>query len=158
MAAQCSFSAPDGLSRPRLLWSLPAILWHTDVPRAPQAGCPGVQVFTFLSPVGPGAGGTLVAAGSHRLLNDEGELRSKAIKARLRALPPFARLMDPDHPDRPAAPGPLGEADGVPIEVVELTGAPGDLLLMDMRALHTAAPNASAAPRLMMTWRFLGEG
>ena len=155
-----------GLSQPQLLWtlpnapawSLPAILWHTDVPRAHQAGCPGVQVFTFLSPVAPGAGGTLVAAGSHRLLNDEGELRSKAIKARLRALPPFARLMDPAHPDRPAAPGPLGEAYGVPIEVVELTGAPGDLWLMDMRALHTAAPNASAAPRLMMTWRFLRDG
>jgi ectoine hydroxylase-related dioxygenase (phytanoyl-CoA dioxygenase family) len=78
----------------------------------PQAGCPGVQVLTFLSPVGPGAGGTLVAAGSHRLLNDEGEL----------------------------------------------TGAPGGLWLMDMRALHTAAPNASASPRLMMTWRFLREG
>jgi hypothetical protein len=155
-----------GLSRPQLLWtlpnapawSLPAILWHTDVPRTPQAGCPGVQVFSFLSPVAPGAGGTLVAAGSHRLLNDEGELRSKAIKSRLRALPPFARLMDPAHPDRPAAPGPLGEADGVPIEVVELTGAPGDLWLMDMRALHTAAPNASREPRVMMTWRFLREG
>ena len=155
-----------GLSRPQLLWtlpnapawSLPAVLWHTDFPRASQAGCPGVQVFTFLSPVGPGAGGTLVAAGSHRLLNDEGELRSKDIKARLRALPPFARLMDPAHPDRPDAPGPLGEADGVPIEVVELTGAPGDLWLMDMRALHTAAPNASAAPRLMMTWRLLKGG
>jgi ectoine hydroxylase-related dioxygenase (phytanoyl-CoA dioxygenase family) len=66
--------------------------------------------------------------------------------------------MDPAHPDRPIAPGPLGEADGVPIEVVELTGAPGDLWLMDIRALHTAAPNASTAPRLMMTWRFLREG
>jgi hypothetical protein len=155
-----------GLHRPQVLWtlpnadawSLPSILWHTDVPRAPQAGCPGVQVFSFLSPVAPGAGATLVAAGSHRLLNDQGELRSKEIKARLRTLPPFARLMDPAHPDRPAAPGPLGEADGVPIEVVELTGDPGDLWLMDMRALHTAAPNASKAPRLMMTWRFLREG
>ena len=49
-----------------------------------------------------------------------------------------ARLMHPAHPDRPAA--------------------PGDLWLMDMRALHTAAPNASEAPRLMMTWRFLREG
>ena len=26
------------------------------------------------------------------------------------------------------------------------------------RALHTAAPNASKVPRLMMTWRFLREG
>jgi len=166
MLAGAKMGTAGGLHLPQLLWtlpnvaawSLPAILWHTDVPRAEEPGCPGVQVFSFLSPVAPGAGGTLVAAGSHRLLNDQGELRSKAIKARLRALPPFARLMDPAHPDRPATPGPLGEADGVPIEVVELTGAPGDLWLMDMRALHTASPNASKAPRLMMTWRFLREG
>jgi len=116
--AGAKMGTAGGLSRPQLLWtlpnaaawSLPAILWHTDVPRTPQAGCPGVQVFSFLSPVAPGAGATLVAAGSHRPLNDQGELRSKEIKARLRALPPFA------------------------------------------------APNASKAPRLMMTWRFLREG
>lgn len=155
-----------GLHRPQVLWTLPnadawtlpAILWHTDLPREARSGCPGVQAFTFLAPVGPRAGATLVAAGSHRLLNDQGELRSKDIKARLRALPAFARLLDPAHPGRPSGPGPLGEADGVPIEAVELTGAPGDLWLMDMRALHTAAPNASDTPRLMMTWRFLREG
>ena len=89
---------------------------------------------------------------------DEALSNRDKIKARLRALPPFARLMDPAPPDRPAAPGPLGEANGVPIEVVELTGTPGDLWLMDMRALHTAAPNASGAPRVKMTWRFLREG
>ena len=64
----------------------------------------------------------------------------------------------PAHPGRPAGPGPFGEADGVPIEAVELTGDPGDLWLMDMRALHTAAPNASRSSRVMMTWRFLREG
>ena len=102
----------------------PAIRWHTDLSRDEAPDCPGVLAFTFLAPVGPGAGGTLVAAGSHRRLNDQGGLTSKEIKARLRALPPFARLMDPAHPGRPGGPGPFGEADGVPIEVVELTGAP----------------------------------
>ena len=58
----------------------------------------------------------------------------------------------------PPPPSPLGEAHCVPIQVVELTGVLGDLWLMDLRALHTAAPNPSAAPRLMMTWRFLREG
>ncbi|MFN9032995.1 MAG: hypothetical protein ACK5WU_04545, partial [Alphaproteobacteria bacterium] len=58
----------------------PAIRWHTDLPRDEAPDCPGVQAFTFLSPVAPGAGGTLVAAGSHRLLNAQGELRSKEIK------------------------------------------------------------------------------
>ena len=72
------------------------------------------------------------------------------LAARLRALPPFARLMDPAHPDRPAAPGPLGEADGVPIEVVELTGTPGDLWLMDEnRALCGDARAAESYARLL---------
>ena len=106
----------------------PAILWHTDLPREEAPVCPGVQAFTFLAPVGPGAGATLVAAGSHRRLNDQGGLTSKEIKARLRALPPFARLMDPAHPGRPAGPGPFGEADGIPIEVIQLTSAPVSLL------------------------------
>lgn len=54
--------------------------------------------------------------------------------------------MDPDHPDRPTALGSLGEADGVPIKVVELTGASGDLWLMDAEGRG-----------VMMTWRFLRE-
>ena len=49
--AGAKMGTAGGLSRPQLLWtlpnapawSLPAILWHTDVPRTPQAGCPGVH-------------------------------------------------------------------------------------------------------------------
>ena len=47
------------------------------------------------------------------------------------------------------------KVDGVPLEVVELTGAPGDVWLMDLWVLHTRCPNESAEPRLMLTQRFL---
>jgi hypothetical protein len=36
-----------------------------------------------------------------------------------------------------------------------MTGAEGDAWLMDLRLLHSAAPNASVKPRMMATWRYL---
>jgi len=41
------------------------------------------------------------------------------------------------------------------VKVVELTGAPGDVWLMDLRALHSASMNTSSRPRVMVTQRFL---
>jgi hypothetical protein len=48
----------------------------------------------------------------------------------------------------------LGRAGEAEIEVVELTGQPGDVWLMDMRVLHTVAPNVRSTPRVMLTQRF----
>ncbi len=45
----------------------------------------------------------------------------------------------------------------VDLQVVELHGGPGDVFLVDMRVLHTVAPNASRAPRMMFTERFVSE-
>ena len=47
------------------------------------------------------------------------------------------------------------EVAGVPVQVRELTGKPGDVWLMDMRSLHTIAPNAADKPRVMVTERFV---
>jgi hypothetical protein len=41
--------------------------------------------------------------------------------------------------------------DGVEVRVVELCGEPGDVVLMNPRCLHAAAPNAGASPRLMQS-------
>jgi ectoine hydroxylase-related dioxygenase (phytanoyl-CoA dioxygenase family) len=49
---------------------------------------------------------------------------------------------------------PSGAIDGVEVEVVEVTGRPGDAYLLDMRILHAGAPNASTRPRIMTTHRF----
>ena len=46
-----------------------------------------------------------------------------------------------------------GIVDGVELEVVELSGRKGDVYFMDLRALHTPAPNCSKTARLMLTCR-----
>jgi len=43
----------------------------------------------------------------------------------------------------------------VALEVVELTGVPGDAFFTDLRVLHAGAPNAADHPRMMATHRFV---
>lgn len=43
----------------------------------------------------------------------------------------------------------------VALEVLELSGAPGDAYFTDLRVLHTSAPNAAERPRMMATHRFM---
>ncbi|MCY4056965.1 MAG: phytanoyl-CoA dioxygenase family protein [Gammaproteobacteria bacterium] len=143
-------------------WTVPPTIWHVDLPRLPSNCLVGIQVFTFLSDVVPKGGGTLVVAGSHRLLNNGSRVRSKNIKKRLRRLPYFQDLMSKQSVDRErflTEPGKAEDPDAgdVPLRVVELCGRPGDVYLADMRLLHTLAPNATNEPRVMLTHRFVIE-
>ena len=143
-------------------WTLPPTIWHVDLPRLPSNCLVGIQVFTFLSDVVAGGGGTLVVAGSHRLLNNGSRVRSKDIRKRLRRLPYFRELMSKESVDRERfliEPGSAQDPDAgeVPLRVVELCGRPGDVYLTDMRLLHTLAPNATDEPRIMLTHRFVIE-
>ena len=64
----------------------------------------------------------------------------------------LARLLDgadlPEH-GRPLV-GAAGEIDGVPVQVVELTGAPGDVVLTHLHVLHARSPDTGTAARLML--------
>ena len=143
--------------RPQLLltlpnaeaWSLPSG-WHSDFPRLASRQSPGIQLFVCLDKVLPSGGGTLVVAGSHRLLNSGRFLRTADITAALGRAAFFQRLFAGSE----ATDLPVGEEDGVELQVMEMTGAPGDAYLMDLRLLHAAAPNALDRPRLMATHRF----
>lgn len=44
--------------------------------------------------------------------------------------------------------------DGVPVRVVELTGAPGDVVLLDPRCIHSASANTSGVPRELLRLDF----
>ncbi len=142
---QILFSLPDALA-----WSLPGG-WHTDSPRLASGERLGVQVFTFLEPVEARGGGTVVVAGSHRLLNDGKSRVPREVNRALRQEAFFRPL----YGQAGGAELPSGSVGEVPLRVVELTGQPGDVWVMDLRVLHAAAPNATDRPRVMVTHRFL---
>src|SRR5207237_1936970 len=73
------------------VWTLPPG-WHTDSPRLASGQSPGVQLFAFLDHVEPRGGGTLVVAGSHRLMNEGRSITAKDLMARLRREPFYAAL------------------------------------------------------------------
>lgn len=148
--------------RPQVLASLPNIGrwrlpdgWHTDMPRLARGGSPGVQVFMFLDSVRPRGGGPLVVAGSHLLLNDGRNMKVNEITATLRREPFFHGLFGSGVEATEHDPLPSACVRDVRLEVVEIVGEPGDVWLMDLRALHAAAPNALDRPRLMATHRFV---
>ena len=134
-------------------WFVPADIWHLDLPRLKDPGIPGVQVFTFLDRVEPGGGGTLVLGGSHHLLNDQGFIRSKDIKKQLLETSYFKWLFDKNRGVISDVQDSIGVVEGQTLSVIEMTGEPGDVYFMDLRALHTPAPNASDTARMMLTYR-----
>ena len=140
-------------------WSVPHTGWHVDLCRLRNRGVPpGIQLFACLDTVAPKGGGTVVVAGSHRVLDDDPWIGPAMKHAkRLRRLPYFRDLMSAAATDRDRfldEPSHVGDVD---LQVVELCGEPGDAFLVDMRVLHTTAPNASRAPRLMVTQRCMRE-
>jgi hypothetical protein len=138
-------------------WTLPTG-WHVDTPRLASGKAPGVQLFAFLDAVEPRGGGTLVIAGSHRLLNERRFIRVKELR-RLLCREAFFRELYSGAPvsvkDRTHLLHRTGAVGDVGLEVVELTGAPGDANLIDLRVLHSGAPNAADRPRIMVTHRFI---
>jgi hypothetical protein len=70
----------------------------------------------------------------------------------MRHHPWLARLLDgadlPDHGRRLV--GAAAEIDGVPVQVVELTGSPGDVVVTHQHVFHARSPNTATAPRLML--------
>lgn len=145
---QILFTLPGGAS-----WSVPNDVWHIDIPRLGKLGPPGVQMFTFLEDVEPRGGGTLVLSGSHRLMNTSRVLRSKELKRVLGKASYFRSLFDHKRAPIRQLEETAGKVDGVDLQIVELTGRKGDVYFMDLRALHTPAPNCSKTARLMLTCR-----
>ena len=140
-------------------WAVPDGMWHVDLPRLPNRGVPpGVQLFACLDSVAPKGGGTVVVAGSHRLLDDDPWIGPSMKHAkRLRKLPYFRELMSEDVTNRDRFMNESCHVGAVELQVIELHGEPGDVFLVNMRVLHTIAPNASRVPRIMVTQRFVRE-
>lgn len=149
MKFQSLISVPDCTN-----WEVPATTWHLDMPAIDNKGFPGIQMFTFLTEVRPGGGGTLVIAGSHRQLDELDNFKSKAVRAVLKKEAFFRNLWSKEFPSRLSLMEETPTERGGSVQVVEMHGKPGDVYLMDLRILHTVAPNGLDTPRIMLTQRF----
>ena len=139
-------------------WNVPHAAWHVDEPTcAERVSGWGLLGFAFLDAVESGGGATVVLAGSQRRLlalaagSRSGLLTTDpAIAALTRDEPWLADLFRPGDADerRRRFLGAAHVSAGIPLRVVELTGAPGDLVLMDPRCLHTVSANVSHRARL----------
>jgi glycosyltransferase involved in cell wall biosynthesis len=149
---------PDSRRR----WTVPT-LWHTDAAyHDPLWPLLGVMVFSFLNDVEHRGGGTLVAAGSHRLvarfvaerLNVCEEKSSLTRKAFYQSHPWLADLLTTDDDaqryDRLFT---ETDIDGLPARVVELTGNGGDIVIAHPLLAHCVSPNCARQPRFMRILR-----
>lgn len=132
--------------------------WHLDIGGVERLDpLPTLRVFTFLEPSRPGGGGTLYVAGSHRLAMDierEGgaRVRSAYVRDRLEADHPwFARLLKAPYAELAALMNVEAEVGGRAVRLEEMTGEPGDLIVMHPALMHGGAHNALDRPRMMLT-------
>jgi hypothetical protein len=145
-------------------WELPHKTWHLDY-RAPgeAKGMPGVQLFLCVDRIEPRAGGTLVAAGTPRLIDAirrrEGPAwpgRSADVRRALSDQVPWFRELCSLRAGEDRAARFMNDAvleGGVSLQVVELAGEPGDVFAMHPWMVHNLSPNCGARPRLVLTER-----
>ncbi len=145
-------------------WDVPARGWHWDNPflvHCPLGHPAALFVVSFIGPVAPRGGGTLILSGSPRLLiqqerrlpaSQRNELGARTWDRFGRSGPWLMALCGqaPSPADRIAA---FMDAesivDGVPLRVVELTGEPGDMVFCHPAIVHCTGPNRGERPRFM---------
>ena len=145
-------------------WELPHQMWHMDSP-APARGnrMPGAQLFLLLDHLEEREGGTLVVAGSHRLIgalpereNPSYEGHSAQVRQALqRRVPWLCELWKPGRIDERIERfmERVSEHEGIPLRVLQMTGEPGDVFVMHFWMLHAASMNCGRQMRMMLTER-----
>ena len=150
----------------RDVWDVPASGWHLDLPATHRSsGLMAARIFTCLATIAHGAGGTLVVAGSPRLVQSlvrTGERipSAEARKRMIRAFPWIAALCSRDEKENrvqrfmreSTLPG------GIRVRVVELAGEAGDVFLVHPMMLHAGSKNCSTAPRMALSATVFGSG
>ena len=118
-------------------------------------------MFLFVDVVEPRGGGTLVVRGSPQHVRRFTQTARPAIRTQKQwrtgfdaSIPWFRALSDPNDCDaRVDRFLTETDVDGVPTQVVELTGEPGDVVLCHPWLVHNGGPNANARPRMMRASR-----
>ncbi len=140
-------------------WDVPSSAWHLDLPASHSSlGLTAVRIFTCLAKLSPMMGGTLFVAGSHRLVQklvrEDERLSSHDARKRLISAHPWVKKlcsMDEagNRVQRFMSEGTV--IDGVEVRVVEMTGEPGDVILVHPMILHAPALNCSSSPRFALS-------
>lgn len=143
----------------RVAPSVPGAAWHLDImPGQVLEPWPEyLRIFTFLAPLEAGGGGTAYVSGSHRvvmeLMSELGSrVRSATITEALKRESPWVAALCSQGDDgrRTSVLETGARVRGVDLSVGEMTGQPGDVVLMHPATLHAPAPNGAGAPRLML--------
>lgn len=149
-------------------WRLPGKegSWHSDLP--PYAivdPLPSLRLFVVFGDVPPQGGGTLLVAGSHRMVgrfvetypefarSNEGHdvyLRSNPWLAELtQAHLPAAPDLKQDEDRRRRFMDTATDVDGIPAQVIEACGKPGDVCVCHPWTIHCKPPHAGDHPRFL---------
>jgi hypothetical protein len=148
-------------------WEVPVRLWHWD--NAIELHLDQLRalfVVSFIGPVAPGGGGTVILSGSPRLLIQQQQGRQTLRRPESERLGSITKHRDRFHRSHPwiraltgLAPSPADRnaafmdsetvVEGVPVRVVELTGEPGDMVFCHPLMVHCAAANRGQRPRFM---------
>jgi hypothetical protein len=156
---QCLVSFPTVQS-----WSVPTRVWHTDFGFLGPSNCPfGALVFSFLSDVPAGSGGTAVVSGSPHRIRKFVEGRPRASLGKMKTVrqaflrgDPWLMALSADAGNSERIDKLMHEGaiiDGVSVRVAELCGEAGDVVIGNPWLLHAGAPNSGARPRIMRVQR-----
>jgi len=149
-------------------WGVPAGGWHIDANyRSPLWPPGGVQTHALFGDIAPRGGGSLILSGSHRLIHrwfadhpPPAGARSADMRRSLMGHPYIRELHAAgDREGRIARfMGREERVDGVPLRVVENTGAAGDVVLLHPLTLHVAAANNGVEPRFLLSGAVTMDG
>ena len=143
-------------------WTVAANGWHWDTELVTHRDSPqGLFTFVVFSDLEPQGGGTLLLAGSHNLLNrfydgmtaDERGAKMKPTRDAFHRSSPYLAALTgkmASESDRIGRfMGPTEDDNDIAVQVVEITGQPGDAYLCHPALLHAVSANHRKTPRLM---------
>ena len=142
-------------------WNVPCQGWHIDANYTSSLWptC-GVKTFALLGDVVPRGGGTQILNGSHRLVHrwfqahpPPAGAKSSDMRQLLQSHPYIGDLHRAGEPEKRVARfiHRAEEVDGIPLQVIEMTGAAGDVFVLHPLVLHVAAPNKATEPRFLLS-------